>query len=657
MQTWVRYLLLVFGMLIILHSILRFSHEDYSRATSLSNIINGNTDKSVTASNDNDHYFPQADTNATLAVDRRANATFVILARNTDIEGTIRSLRDIEDRFNRRRGYPYVFLNDEPFTDEFKRRVSVLSASLMEFGQVPKEHWVQPSSIDETKAAEARQKMVDENIIYGGSVSPEVHFHCELGLDPFLFMEENNKVYGWTITMYEYEKTIPTLWGHVKDFMGLHPEFIAEDNALGFMSRDGGNHYNLCHFWSNFEIADMEFWRGPAYTAFFEYLDSQGGFYYERWGDAPVHSIAAAMFLNKNQLHFFDEIGYEHSPYTHCPQKVETWERGRCSCNMARSFATLPAGVSSSSTIMKARVLRYCLLVLSSLIFLYFLRSIVAEVWDLKLPTTRPERVIPAWNTTARANATFVILARNSDIEGTFKSVRDIELRFNVHRGYPYVFLNEEPFLDEFKQRVSALSGSQMEFGIIPTEHWVQPEWVDEDRAREGREKMEQDKVVYGALTIVEGIETCVDSTQGLFFFKHDLMQKYRWYWRIEPNVDFLCDITVDPFTFMRDKNKIYGFTMSLFEFEKTVHSLWGHVREFMRLYPEYIAPDNAMGFLSNDDGETYNLCHFWSNFEIADMNFWRGPAYTAFFEHLDATGGFYYEITMHTRALNIGIA
>ena len=33
--------------------------------------------------------------------------------------------------------------------------------------------------------------------------------------------------------------------------------------------------------WSNFEIADMEFWRGPAYTAFFEYLDQQGGFYYE----------------------------------------------------------------------------------------------------------------------------------------------------------------------------------------------------------------------------------------------------------------------------------------------------------------------------------------------------------------------------------------
>jgi alpha 1,2-mannosyltransferase len=47
----------------------------------------------------------------------------------------------------------------------------------------------------------------------------------------------------------------------------------------------------------------MDFWRGPAYQAFFAHLESKGGFYYERWGDAPVHSIAAALFQPKSQLH------------------------------------------------------------------------------------------------------------------------------------------------------------------------------------------------------------------------------------------------------------------------------------------------------------------------------------------------------------------
>jgi len=33
--------------------------------------------------------------------------------------------------------------------------------------------------------------------------------------------------------------------------------------------------------WSNFEIADMEFWRSEAYQKFFDHLESKGGFYYE----------------------------------------------------------------------------------------------------------------------------------------------------------------------------------------------------------------------------------------------------------------------------------------------------------------------------------------------------------------------------------------
>jgi hypothetical protein len=33
--------------------------------------------------------------------------------------------------------------------------------------------------------------------------------------------------------------------------------------------------------YNNFEIADMDFWRGEAFSAYFDYLDHHGGFYYE----------------------------------------------------------------------------------------------------------------------------------------------------------------------------------------------------------------------------------------------------------------------------------------------------------------------------------------------------------------------------------------
>ncbi|PVG02219.1 putative mannosyltransferase [Serendipita vermifera] len=283
-------------------------------------------------------------------------------------------MQSMEDRFNRKYNYPYVFLNDEPFTDEFKEWTSRLASSKTEYGVIPKGHWNQPDWIDENKAKAARQKMVDENIIYGGfrhdmtrlripryrnmcrfnsgfffrhelvqpyrwywRIEPGIDFYCDLDYDPFLSMEDNNQVYGFNIALYEYEETIPTLWKATKEFIEKHPQYVAKGNAMGFISKDQGKTYSLCHFWSNFEIADMEFWRGDAYTEYFNWLEARGGFYYERWGDAPVHSIAAALFLKKEQIRFFDEIGYRHDYIQHCPSG-DAHKQGRCSCSPDDSF-------------------------------------------------------------------------------------------------------------------------------------------------------------------------------------------------------------------------------------------------------------------------------------------------------------------------------
>jgi alpha 1,2-mannosyltransferase len=99
----------------------------------------------------------------------------VMLARNSDVQGAVNSIQHLEDRFNRKRRYPWVFLNDEPFDDEFKRfvlhakllylltrarrRVRLQTDSEVFFGEIPKEHWVQQEWINETLAAENRKKM------------------------------------------------------------------------------------------------------------------------------------------------------------------------------------------------------------------------------------------------------------------------------------------------------------------------------------------------------------------------------------------------------------------------------------------------------------------------------------------------------------------
>ena len=70
---------------------------------------------------------------------------------------------------------------------------------------------------------------------------------------------------------------------------------------------------------------------------FFEHLDSKGGFYYERWGDAPVHSIGVALLAPKEKIHFFEDIGYRHEPFQHCPQG-SSHKKGKCYCNVDDNF-------------------------------------------------------------------------------------------------------------------------------------------------------------------------------------------------------------------------------------------------------------------------------------------------------------------------------
>lgn len=101
----------------------------------------------------------------------RVKGAFVVLVRNSELYALRSSMRYLEDRFNHRYNYPWVFLNDEPFTEEFKRLTRAMTQGKVHYGLVPKEHWGYPEWIDQNIAAEARKIMESRNIIYGRSES------------------------------------------------------------------------------------------------------------------------------------------------------------------------------------------------------------------------------------------------------------------------------------------------------------------------------------------------------------------------------------------------------------------------------------------------------------------------------------------------------
>lgn len=283
----------------------------------------------------------------------RANATLMSLVRNEELKDLLTTMADVERTFNSKFNYPWTFINDKKFTEEFKQKTSQATNATVYYEIIPNEHWTQPDWIDPYLEELSSQRLEREGVQYSrmGSyhrmcrwnsglfymhprmqqfrwywrVEPKTHYFCDIDYDVFRFMEDAGKVYGFVINLYDSPQSIRTLWSATMEFVSSHPDYVNPNSARGWLTQNTRpDHndvagYSTCHFWSNFEIGDMDFWRSNVYQEYFEHLDRAGGFFYERWGDAPVHSIALGLFADKDKIHWFKDIGYQHIPYFNCP--------------------------------------------------------------------------------------------------------------------------------------------------------------------------------------------------------------------------------------------------------------------------------------------------------------------------------------------------
>jgi hypothetical protein len=95
----------------------------------------------------------------------------MMLARNPDIDGALRSIRRLENRFKTHHNLPCTFLNDVSFYERVCSRVCLLTKAPFIFASILRNHWVQAPWVDEYKAEEGRRKTFEEGVIYADSVS------------------------------------------------------------------------------------------------------------------------------------------------------------------------------------------------------------------------------------------------------------------------------------------------------------------------------------------------------------------------------------------------------------------------------------------------------------------------------------------------------
>lgn len=294
------------------------------------------------------------------------NSTLYTLCRNSDLYDIVDTIVNYETRFNSNFHYDWVFLNNEPFDENFKKIISNAVSGTAKFGEISPDHWSIPPTVDENLMFENIEYIENDpdgaypyhNSIsyrnmcrfesgffalhpllldydYFWRVEPGVKLYCDINYDIFSYMVENDFKYGFTISALEYPKTIPSLFNAFRSSVNDDSLiYNNDDNYSNFIVDKSLNDYNLCHFWTNFEIGNLNLFRSNQYLSLFQKLDSFNGFYYERWGDAPIRTLILSTILKKGEIKRFKDIGYEHSPYLQCPQNLDFRIENRCSCDI-----------------------------------------------------------------------------------------------------------------------------------------------------------------------------------------------------------------------------------------------------------------------------------------------------------------------------------
>ncbi|KIW31654.1 uncharacterized protein PV07_03266 [Cladophialophora immunda] len=305
-------------------------------------------------------------------------AALISLVRNEELDGILQSMRQLEFHWNRRYQYPWIFFNEKPFSEEFKAATSNATSARTEYHLVPHAHWATPSHINQTLYHNSLDYLSltsvgkghllsyhamirwQSGLFYlhpalGGyeyywRVEPDVHFFCDIPYDPFRFMKATGTVYGFNMAILDDARSFASLWSTTRDFITAHPDLVHPAASLDWLlDPQTGLSYNNCQFFSNFEIGSLAFFReNEGNRKYFDWLDEKGGFYYSRWGDAPVHTLSVSMFLPPEKVWWFRDIGYQHDIARHCPPQGR--RSGSASLTTTGTGTGVRTGISAAET-------------------------------------------------------------------------------------------------------------------------------------------------------------------------------------------------------------------------------------------------------------------------------------------------------------------
>jgi len=137
-----------------------------------------------------------------------------------------------------------------------------------------------------------------------------------LSYDPFRLMAIRNASYGYVDVNVETAEVADGLADCVEDFLRRHKHMSGsapeKPTMLDRYRRPPDRRWDGSKFYTNFQLARLDFGLSPGYRQLFNHVDASGGIFTRRWGADPFMFIAANLLLRDDQIVHFDDVPYLH---------------------------------------------------------------------------------------------------------------------------------------------------------------------------------------------------------------------------------------------------------------------------------------------------------------------------------------------------------
>lgn len=198
------------------------------------------------------------------ATDQRPRAAFVSLAHEHDLPAILSSISQLEETYNHRYRYPWVFFSTQPLSEDFRQQTSNATGAVCLYEVITKENLISPKQPSAFNALPPRhlpgQEAVSEDghstpflgqISHWNSgpfarekrlrdydwvwrIEPGAQFTHDIKFDVFRFMRDHEIAYGFNEALLDKDE-LRTHSQPVKSFIDKHPDLLHADADLSWL--------------------------------------------------------------------------------------------------------------------------------------------------------------------------------------------------------------------------------------------------------------------------------------------------------------------------------------------------------------------------------------------------------------------------------------